>query len=136
MKFANWQFGELEYEDHHVLAFPAGIIGFEHLRKFVLVNDEDTDPFRWLISLEDGAVGFPVLEASSVMPEYSLPAGESGEVLLIACLTGIPEESTVNLRSPVIVDNARREGKQIIVDNDLYSMQFPLFPAVSPSTGK
>jgi flagellar assembly factor FliW len=128
MKSSNWQFGELEYEEHHVLTFPSGIIGFEQLRTFVLVDYEDTEPFRWLISLQDQAVSFPVLEASRVVPDYVVPDDQSREVFFIACLSSAIEESTVNLRSPVVIDNVAREGKQVIIENELYSMQFPLFP--------
>jgi flagellar assembly factor FliW len=135
MKFSNWQFGELEYEEHHVLTFPSGIIGFEQLHTFVLVNYEDTEPFRWLISLQDQTVSFPLLEASRVVPDYTLPDDQSREVFFIACLSSTIEESTVNLRSPILIDNAVREGKQIIIENELYSMQFPLFPSAPQPVG-
>jgi flagellar assembly factor FliW len=135
MKFSNWQFGELEYEEQHVLTFPSGIIGFEQLREFVLLNYEDTEPFRWLVSLQDHSVSFPVLEASRIVPDYTLPDNPANEVLFIACLSGRIEESTVNLKSPILIDHATREGKQVIIENEAYPIQFPLFPPLSQTAG-
>ena len=65
MKWKNRQFGELEFDDEHVLTFPQGIIGFEDYRRFILINDEDSQPFRWLVSIEDEDLSFPCSTRSS-----------------------------------------------------------------------
>ncbi|MFN3782156.1 MAG: flagellar assembly protein FliW, partial [Candidatus Kapaibacteriota bacterium] len=46
------QFGELEIEPQHIFYFENGILGFEDLHEFVLIADEETLPFKWLISIE------------------------------------------------------------------------------------
>ena len=53
MKFTNRQFGELEFDDDHVVMFPGGLIGFERHRKFLIVDDVDSEPF----DVMDGHVG-------------------------------------------------------------------------------
>ena len=69
MKFTNRQFGELEFDDDHVVTFPVGLIGFERHRKFLIVDDVDSEPFRWLVSLEDGDRASPFS-----IPGCSFPA--------------------------------------------------------------
>ena len=79
MKFTNRQFGELEFDDDHVVMFPGGLIGFERHRKFLIVDDVDSEPFRWLVSLEDGDLSFPLLDPGILLPGYGVDAVTGGE---------------------------------------------------------
>ena len=51
MKWRNIQIGEFEYDSKHIITFPEGLLGFEDLHKFILINDEQSDHssglFRW-----------------------------------------------------------------------------------------
>lgn len=131
MKWKNRQFGELEFDDEHVLTFPQGIIGFEDYRRFILINDEDSQPFRWLVSIEDEDLSFPLLNPLLFFPNYR--AGnqqkEDSTILVVATLNKEIKNSTVNLRSPVIIMNESRTGKQIILEEETYALQHPLFVA-------
>lgn len=132
MKFTNRQFGELEVEERHVLHFPEGIIGFEECRKFLIVHDEDSEPFRWLVSLEDAELSFPLLDPTLLMHDYSIGLGvkEGTNIFVIATLHENVEESTLNLRSPIVVDETRT-GRQLVIEDDSLQLQFPLIPTTS-----
>jgi flagellar assembly factor FliW len=134
MKWKNRQFGELDFDDDHVLTFPQGIIGFEDCRRFILVNDEDSQPFRWLVSIEDEDISFPLINPQILVPDYETSKKQKGEatVLVVATLKKEIEDSTVNLRSPVVIMNESRTGKQIILDEEAYALQHPLFLAPHP----
>ena len=42
-------FGELEIKESDIYIFQRGIPGFEEVRKFVLIdNEEEGSPFKWL----------------------------------------------------------------------------------------
>ncbi|MDH3252221.1 MAG: flagellar assembly protein FliW [Ignavibacteria bacterium] len=127
MKFTSRQFGDIDYQETHEFQFPDGIIGFEHLRKFLIIDDEDSQPFRWLVSLEDPNLSFPMIPPSIVVPDYApvLPTG--GTVFAVAVLNEPIEQSTVNLRAPVMIDTVTREGRQVVLEQDRYSLQHPLF---------
>ncbi len=131
MKFTNQQFGELEFEEKHIVHFPQGIIGFEYCKKFVLVSDDESEPFSWLVSVEDEAVSFPLLEPSKLLPYYveKIDRGDDVTIFLVATLRENVEESTVNLRSPVVIYNKTQTGEQIIVEDDSLSMRYPLIPS-------
>ena len=132
MKFTNRQFGELEVEEQHVLHFPEGIIGFEEYRKFLIVHDEDSEPFRWLVSLEDAELSFPLLDPTLLIPDYDKRLRAAGEtsIFVIATLNENVEESTLNLRSPIVIDETRT-GRQIVLEDESLQLQFPLIPTAS-----
>ena len=134
MKFTNRQFGELEFEDNHVVLFPDGLIGFERFRKFLIVDDEATEPFRWLVSVEDGTLSFPLLDPALLLPGYAADAatGSGKTVFVVASLRGAAGTSTVNLRSPIVIDNAARTAHQVVLDDEGLPLQFPLAPAAAP----
>jgi len=131
MKFTNWQFGELEFEEDHVLTFKEGLIGFERHHSFLIVDDVDTEPFRWLVSLEDTHLSFPLLDPGLLFPSYAVDAATGGgkTVFVIASLRPRVEGSTVNLRSPIVIDNATRTAVQVILDDEGLPLQFPLVPS-------
>ena len=136
MKWKNIQFGEFEYEEEHILHFPDGLLGFEDLHKFILINDEQFEPFLWLVSLEDEHVSFPVIEPHALVPTYSVGIEDNDDVsvLVVVVLKNPVEESTVNLRGPIIIKNATQEGKQTILENEEYPFYYPLFQQSSESS--
>jgi flagellar assembly factor FliW len=130
MKWKNVQFGEFEYNPEHVLLFPEGLIGFEEYQKYILINDEETQPFLWLVSLEDEALSFPLIDPRTILSIYQIePEVKDATILAVASLQKEVEDSTVNLRSPIIIENKSQKGKQVILDNSAYPFQQPLFPA-------
>jgi len=58
MKVETQQFGELEFTEELIVRFPKGLIGFEDARNFIIINHEDYEPFRWLISVDQKELGF------------------------------------------------------------------------------
>ncbi len=126
MKVVTRQFGELEVLEENIIHFPQGIIGFEDYKKFVIINDEDSEPFRWLISLDKEEFGFPVLNPLLVKEEYlehfppklskELNSKETlADLFCVVTLKGEDGKMTVNLKGPIIIDYSVKEGKQIIL---------------------
>jgi len=138
MKFTNRQFGELEFEDNHVVMFPEGLIGFERCRKFLIVDDETTEPFRWLVSVEDGGLSFPLLDPALLLPGYATDTadGAGKTVFVVATLRAAGGNSTVNLRSPIVIDNGARTARQVILDDEGLPLQFPLGPPSPAPAGR
>jgi flagellar assembly factor FliW len=133
MKWNNRQFGEFEYLPEHVLTFPEGLIGFEQYQKYILINDEDSQPILWLVSLENDDINFPVIAPHAFLAEYDKELHKKPEetILTIVSLREKMEDSTVNLRSPIIV--AKSIGRQIVLENDSYPFQYPFLTVASTS---
>jgi flagellar assembly factor FliW len=127
MKWKNVQFGEFEYEEKHIIEFPAGIIGFEDLKKFIIVDDESSEPFRWLVSLEDSELSFPILalnESVEILKKY-FPQ-ENVTLFAVASIKEDFEDSTVNLKSPIVIDNTLRNGRQAVIEDETLHVRTPL----------
>jgi len=122
-KITTIHFGELKVEQNHVFTFQEGLFGFEDLREFVLVSEEETLPFRWLISMESPEIGFPLLSPWLIDLNYR-PGKEleKEENVLFAIITLEDEEGnmTANLKAPIILDVQNQTGRQVILTWDKY----------------
>jgi flagellar assembly factor FliW len=125
VKLNTRQFGELEFDESIVYHFASGLPGFEELHKFIIINDKDTGPLRWLMSIEDPDIGFPVLEIAQIAPERAkeMPADQlkTSTTFVVVTLNRDPEPMTANLKAPIVLDNAVRTGKQVVINSDKYS---------------
>ena len=129
MKFTNRQFGDLEFEGKHVLEFPEGIIGFGEHKKYLIVDDEDTQPFRWLVSLEDPDLSFAMIDPDVVAQDYrrQFIKDQNASAFLLVALKDPVEASTINLRSPLVISNPNGLGRQVILEDEALSVRYPLF---------
>ncbi len=122
-------FGSVQYTDGEVYNFPDGLYGFEKLKKFVLWSEQKFYPFRWLISLDDPDMSFPVIDPMMVMPDYAPNVRDytNYEEKLVIVAIGNPDEPvTANLRAPVLMSAKRRCGKQIILTDANYPLRYQL----------
>ncbi len=127
--------GTVQLSPAHIFSFPSGLIGFEHLKEYVLVSSPEIEPLRWLIAVEDPTIGLPVLLPWYVLPHYELP-GEYGDAqtyvpLVVVTLAAEASQITVNLKAPIILNVRTRQGQQLILPGERYSATHPLSVAVS-----
>ncbi len=137
MKIVTKQFGELEFTEDLLIHFEKGIIGFENCHRFLIIDDEDYEPFRWLISVEEKEIGFPVLNPFLVVPEFGkeLPnslverifsSDELVDIFCVVTLNGEGGKVTINLKSPIIIDYDSKTGEQLILTSDELSVAKPI----------
>jgi len=130
MKIKNSQFGEVEFDENIIIPFPEGIIGFEDLKRFIIIHDEDCEPFRWLISVDEPEVGFAILEPSLVVQDYYVRAGFDPEVYALFVIVTLSHEISkisVNLKAPVVIDKVKNLGRQVILENADFEVSYFLF---------
>ena len=130
-----FRFGEVEVDEDKILEFPDGLFGFEGLRRFVLLSNEDIEPFHWLQSIDDTDIALAVLDPFIVFPEYKPLVPESvfeeldmqeksGADPLLLTVSVIPIEvtrMTTNLMSPIIINAKKRLARQIILETGDYN---------------
>lgn len=126
-KIFSSQFGELEIQPQHIFYFENGILGFEDLREMVLISDEDTLPFKWLISIEQPEIGFPVLSPWHLDLLYD--PGENFDLekqvlMVIITLEDDNGQITANMKAPIVFDVENQKGWQTILATDKYSTNF------------
>lgn len=129
MKLATRQFGELEFDESIIYHFPNGLPGFEELHNFIIIDEKETEPLRWLLSVDDPNIGFALLEASLVAPDIyrELPPEEKSSLaFVVVVLRRSPDTTTANLKAPVVLNDASRTGKQIVLNSDKFSTQYKI----------
>ncbi|MDX9791048.1 MAG: flagellar assembly protein FliW [Candidatus Kapaibacterium sp.] len=120
-------FGEIKVGKDFIFNFPEGILGFEDLREFVLISEEETEPFKWLISIEQPDIGFPMLSPWLLDIEYNpgkIFSHEKNVFFAIVTLEDENHQMTANMKAPIILNSDSLEGRQIILSTDKYSTNF------------
>lgn len=133
MKFNSNQLGELEFDDDQIIFFDEGLLGFEHLKKFLLVRFEETLPFEWLVSLEERMIAFPVINPVNIVPDYTIQLNKentnegfikSPESNVVYNIVNFSSgDPTINLRGPIIINEKEKCGRQLVLNDDRYSFQ-------------
>ena len=143
------RFGEIEYSENDIIHFPEGLVGFSKLRKFVLVCTKEGSHFRWLQSIDEGALAFLVADPAVYVPEYEPTVSESMVRVLeledetprflfttVSIPHGHPEDMTLNLLAPIVINAATRKAKQLVLDDQAYTIKHRVFQAADRSGEK
>lgn len=120
-----------------VLHFPEGLPGFEGLRDFVLLQEEELRPLVFLTSLGEPRICFPVLPIQSLDREYQLRLSDddrralqlSGEPVLgsnVLCLAILnlgdgAQPVAANLLAPIVINRENWTARQVIQLDSSYS---------------
>lgn len=129
-------FGDLSYKQEDILFLKDGLYGFESYHKYLLIRFEADNPhLLCLQSLEEGDLAFVLVNPFTIVPEYypviseedmkALELTNDSEVSYYSlCVIREPlEQSTVNLKCPLVINPAIRYAKQIILEE--YSLKHP-----------
>ena len=135
MKFISKIHGEIEYTEENIITFKKGIPGFEELKRYILVDLEGYEPFSLLQSLEDENIGMIVVSPYEFFSEYKVKLSDETidaleikspeEVYIITTVTlnSDPKKITTNLQGPIVINNFKKLGEQIILDNSKYKVK-------------
>ncbi len=135
MKLETRQFGPLEIEPASILTFPSGLLGFEELKRFVLLERPEIAPLEWLQSVENPQIVFTVIDPSVVFGDYhpeltsedwqalDLPEGAPVQVRVLVTVPKDPAEMTANLLGPLVISPERGKGRQVVLVNSEYPVR-------------
>lgn len=133
------RFGNISVSDEDVLSFPEGLLGFSDLDRFVLLDDPNDEIFAWLQSCEEPSIAFPVLEPELFSDTFSLSLTKSDLKALETeelkgvrpfCIITIPEDPTLmtaNLKAPIIINIAKKMGRQCVLQDNKLEIREPIF---------
>ena len=143
MKIETTRFGELEIDEKRIFDFVLPIIGFDEFSKFVILDLNKDKFFKWLQSVDEPSLAFPVVSVFSLGVDYSIDLDdatveklqiESVESLLVMNIASIPQENpqgtTINLLAPIIFNLDNQLAGQTILSGSGYDVSFPLFKKV------
>lgn len=128
------------------IELPAGLIGFPELKRYVMLDHDKDSPFKWLQSLDDGAIAFVLINPLLFKPDYTvevteaevseldLAAEEDAVISVIITMPSNPQNMTANLKAPLIFNLKNRRGKQIILNNPAYTTRHNIMDEVKKRT--
>ena len=127
------------HTDFVEIRFSAGLPGFPHVHVFQLKPwGPPGSPYLILSSVDDADVGFVVVPPWVFYPDYEfdvddstaerlgLSAADDAIVLAVVTLRDRPEEATLNLLGPIVVNRNTHEAAQIVLPTTSYSVRAPL----------
>lgn len=140
MKIQTTKFGEINIDENLIFDFVEPIIGYDNLKKYVLVEHSENSAFKWLQSAESANLAFPVTSPAffDIDYQFEIPTEKaekielsSVESLISLNIVTIPSENprnaTINLLAPIIINAANKQGMQIVLSNSNYPVKNPLF---------
>lgn len=127
------------FKEEDLIYFGEGLFGFKDRKRFLPFSiEEGKDTVLYLQSVEDEALSFVVMNPFVLMEDYApavaaedlkeLDAARDEDLsfYVICVVRGTPEESTVNLKCPIVVNTVNRQAKQVILDSGDYGFRHAL----------
>ncbi len=123
---AETRLGKRQIDLDKVIVFPRGLMGFEDQHEFTLLKIRDDAPFLILQSMQDPGLGLLVGDPYTFLPEYCIKVGDAEQTLLkvtdadelavlvtVSIPPGHPENTSLNLTGPILINHEARIGVQI-----------------------
>ncbi|PYF07615.1 flagellar assembly protein FliW [Ureibacillus chungkukjangi] len=138
MKLKTAYMGEVEIDSKDTLKFEHGIPGFETEKEFILLPIEENSIFQVLQSVQTENLAFIITSPYSIISEYNFNLDEATvkaldiqhenevAVFVIVSLKDSLANSTVNLKAPIVLNTYNKKVKQVILDNEAYSVRHKL----------
>jgi flagellar assembly factor FliW len=137
------KFGEIEIDESRIFDFVLPIIGFDELSKYILLDPSPDTLFKWLQSVEDPGLAFPVISVTSLNYDYSIDVSDdvvqaleitNADSILVMNVTSIPQDNprgtTINLLAPLIFNIDNQKAGQIVLSGSGYDISHPMFKEV------
>lgn len=131
MKVETFLFGAVEVSPENVITFPAGLVGFENNKRYMLAHDaaHEQPTSYTLQSLEDANLAFQIIDPSALGFHYELALTDAETAMLH---NPVPDELAVmlvmykqdgedkigvsaNIRAPLIINSRAKVGIQKVI---------------------
>ena len=130
--------GDVQVPEEQCFTFPSGLLGFPACKRFALLPAERPH-FYWLQSIDCNSLTFLLVDPFHVVEEFyvdipdgdlrPLKADETSEMGVLAIVT-LPAqgqgEPTVNLQGLIALNFREKLGRQIIIQDSPYGLQWSL----------
>ena len=143
MKINTARFGEIDIDETRIFDFALPIIGFNEFKKFIILDINQESMFKWLQSVENPELAFPIVSVFSKNADYSVDIPDNvveklkittAESVLVMNIASIPQDNpqgtTLNLLAPLIFNLDEQLAGQVILSGSGYDISFPLFKKV------
>jgi flagellar assembly factor FliW len=137
--------GVTEINTENIITFNQGLPSFEEEKSFILLPfSEEPGPFSILQSTHTPGLALVVMTPFAFFPDYEttlsdqtlealqIEKSEDVAVFVVLTLRDTLEESTANLRGPIIINTGKKVGKQIVLNDSTYHTKHSLQTVTPP----
>ncbi|MFO1444419.1 flagellar assembly protein FliW [Bacillus sp. Bva_UNVM-123] len=147
MKIKTKYHGEVEINETEIVHFPQGIPSFLDEQQFYIMPFADDSSFFIMQSVKTPALAFVVVSPFDFFQNYSINLSDpiiealeiekQEDVVVFAILTIAEpfQNTTANLQGPIVINEAKKFGKQVILSDSPYQTKHLLLQRQS-SQGK
>ena len=134
------KFGKVEIDKKSIFNFVSPIIGFNDLKKYTIIDYKPESPFKWLQSVEDMELAFPITLCSffNIDYQFDIPDEEAEKLgiknaddVLVFNIANIPSSNpqgaTINMLAPIVVNVVNKKAMQIVLKNTNFEVRHKLF---------
>ncbi len=140
IKINTTKFGEVTVDKNSVFTFVLPIIGFNDLKEYTIIDYKPDSPFKWLQSMEDMDLAFPVTLCSffGIDYQFNIPDEEaqklgieSADDVFVCNIANIPSSNpqgaTINMLAPIVINLSNKKAMQIVLKNTDFQIRYKLF---------
>lgn len=123
-------FGKIEIDEKNIINFDKGLPGFTDYKQFVILQEAEQNIFMWLQSIDNTNLALAILDVFCILPEYNpdfddlelknleIFSEEEFSVYVVINVSQNIEESTINLKAPIVINKNNKKGEQLILNNN------------------
>jgi len=148
MKYNTTRFGEIAVPKEEEILFSEGLIGFKDKKKYTILTHRENSPLFWLQSLEDPKTAFIIMSPLLFLPHYLADVCKhidweikeenfsdfSVYGIMVIDKEGEKQQILMNLLAPLVIDQKKMMGKQVIINNSTYQVAEPISPYIQQIT--
>ena len=122
------RFGTLNVVVDDVIVFPAGLLGLEDCREWILLSDAANEALGWLQSLSRPETALAVVSPRRFVADYRFrtyrselaPLDLSGldEAQVLTIVSHQDGRPVLNLKAPIVVNLRTKTARQIVANDD------------------
>jgi flagellar assembly factor FliW len=139
VKVSTTRFGELQVNKDDIIKFQEGLLGFESLKQFFVVDPGDNTLILWMQSIDDSKIAFPIIEPKIFKPDYIaklLPADmrsveleniSDAKIYSILTIPSNITEMSANLKAPIVINNSKKIARQIVLQDNKLSVKHEMY---------
>jgi flagellar assembly factor FliW len=127
----------LPVKPENIISMPLGLLGFEQVKKYVLIGTPEEEPLLWLQMLDNPNQGFVVVPPAAAVGNYTpditqadvdfLGLKDASDAIVLNIVTVRGTDATVNLKGPIVINRRTLVGKQCIPTNVTgFALQHPI----------
>lgn len=132
-------FGEMDIDESSIYRMPNGLFGFDHCNRYALLTKQEDDvTLMWFQAVDARVPCFVVFDPFEIITGYQ-PVLEPSDMRALNCtdisrlkflvIAVVPDDITkitVNLKSPLVLNEKEGIARQVILRNADYPIRFPL----------